>query len=42
MFIIFEDKECIADIERPGLGDLENPGRLPVQHSFEGTGDCGL
>ena len=31
---VFEVRESIADIstELPCLGDLENPGRLPVQH----------
>ena len=24
------------------MGDLENPGRLPVQHVLGGTGDCVL
>ena len=24
------------------FGDLENPGRLPVQHVLGGTGDCVL
>ena len=39
---VFEVRESIADIstELPCLGDLENPGRLPVQHVFGGTGDC--
>ena len=38
---IFEIKESIADIstELPCLGDLENPGKLPVQRV---TGDCVL
>ena len=41
---VFGVKESIADIstELPCLGDLENPGRLPVQHVFGGTGDCVL
>ena len=35
-------KESIADIstELTCLGDLENPGRLPVQQVLGGTGDC--
>ena len=39
---VFGDKESFADIstELPCLGDLENPGRLPVQHVLGGTGDC--
>ena len=41
---VFGVKESIADIstELPCLGDLENPGRLPVQHVLGGTGDCVL
>ena len=41
---VFGFKESIADIstELPCLGDLENPGRLPVQHELGGTGDCVL
>ena len=41
---VFEVRESIADIstELPCLGDLENPGRLPVQHVLGGTGDCVL
>ena len=37
---IFEIKESIADIstELPCLGDLENPGRLPVQQVSARTG----
>ena len=41
---VFEVREPIADIstELPCVGDLENPGRLPVQHVLGGTGDCVL
>ena len=41
---VFGVEESIADIstELPCLGDLENPGRLPVQHVLGGTGDCVL
>ena len=41
---VFEVRESIADIstELPCLGDLENPGRLPVQHVLGGTGECVL
>ena len=41
---VFEVKESIADIptELPCLGDLENPGQLPVQEVLEGTDDCVL
>ena len=41
---IFDIKESIANIftELPCLGDLENPGRLPVQQVLAGTGDCVL
>ena len=41
-WICHEVREFIADIsiQLPCLGDLENPGRLPVQHVLEGTGDC--
>ena len=41
---VFGVKESIADIstELPCLGDLENPGWLPVQHVPGGTGDCVL
>ena len=41
---VFGVKESIPDIstELPCLGDLENPGRLPVQHVLGGTGDCVL
>ena len=37
---VFEVRESIADIftELPCLGDLENPGRLPVQQVLGGTG----
>ena len=37
-------RESVADIstELQSLGDLENPGRLPVQHVLGGTGDCVL
>ena len=39
---VFEGKESIFDIitELPFLGDLENPGQLPVQEVLEGTDDC--
>ena len=38
----FEVRESIADIstELPCLGDLESPGRLPVQQVLGGSGDC--
>ena len=38
---VFEVKESIADIpsELRYLGDLENPGQLPVQEVLEGTDD---
>ena len=38
---VFEVKESIAYIptELPCLGDLENPGQLPVQEVLEGTDD---
>ena len=41
---VFKDKESIAAIptELSSLGDLENPGQLPVQEVFEGTDDCVL
>ena len=41
---VFGVKESIAHIstELPCLGDLENPGRLPVQHVLGDTGDCVL
>ena len=41
---VFEIKESIADIhtELPCLGDLENPGQLPVQEVLEGTYDSVL
>ena len=41
---VFGVKESIADIstQLPCLGDLETPGRLPVQHVLGGTGDCVL
>ena len=41
---VFEVKESISDIpiELPCLGDLENPGQLPVQRVLEGTDDCVL
>ena len=41
---VFGIKESIADIstELPCLGDLEKPGRLPVQQVPAGTGDCVL
>ena len=41
---VFKDKEFIFDIitELPCLGDLENPGQLPVQEVLEGTDDCVL
>ena len=39
---VFEIRESIADIstELPCLGDLENPGKLPVQDGLEDTGEC--
>ena len=38
---VFEFKESIAviPIELPCLGDLENPGQLPVEEVFKGTDD---
>ena len=41
---VFGVNESTADIstELPCLGDLENPGRLPVQPILGGTGDCVL
>ena len=38
---VFEVKESIADIstELPCLGDLGNPGQLPVQEVLGGTDD---
>ena len=41
---VFGVKKSIADIstELPCLGDLENPGGLPVQDVLGGTGDCVL
>ena len=41
---VFKVKESIADIpsELLCLGDLENPGQLPVQEVLEGTDDCVL
>ena len=39
---VLEGEESIFDIitELPCLGDLENPGQLPVQEVLEGTDDC--
>ena len=39
---VFEVKKSISDIptELPCLGDLENPGQLPVHGVLEGTDDC--
>ena len=41
---VFEIRESIADIstELPCLGDLENPGKLPVQDVLKDTGECVL
>ena len=41
---VFEGEESISDIpiELPCFGDLENPGKLPVQEVLEGTDDCVL
>ena len=41
---VFEIRESIADIstELPYLGNLENPGKLPVQDVLGGTGECVL
>ena len=41
---VFEVRESIADIstELPCLGNLENPGKLPVQDVLGGTGECVL
>ena len=41
---VFEGEESIFDIisELPCLGDLENPGQLPVQEVLEGTDDSVL
>ena len=43
-YLCFQVKEFIADIptELLCLGDLENPGQLPVQEVLEGTDDCVL
>ena len=43
-FYVFEGKESIFDTmtELSCLGDLENPGQLPVQEVLEGTDDCVL
>ena len=43
-FYVFEGEESIFDIitKPPCLGDLENPGQLPVQEVLEGTDDCVL
>ena len=40
----FEVEESNADVstELPSLGDLENPGRLPVQEVLRDTGECVL
>jgi hypothetical protein len=41
---VFEVRDSIADIstELPCLGNLENPGKLPVQDVIGGTGECVL
>ena len=41
---VSEVKKSIADIlsELLCLGDLKNPGQLPVQEVLEGTDDCVL
>ena len=41
---VFEGKKSISDIitELLCLGDLENPGKLPVQEVLKGTDDCVL
>ena len=41
---VYEGKESIFDIitEFPCLGDLENPGQLPVQEVPKGIDDCVL
>ena len=41
---VLEVKESISDIstELPCLGDLKNPGQLPVQEVLDGTDDCVL
>ena len=41
---VFEVKKSISDIptELPCLGDLKNPGQLPVQEVLRGTDDCVL
>ena len=38
---VFEVKESISDIPRelPCVGNLENPGRLPVQEDLRGIDD---
>ena len=43
-FHVFEGGKSIFDIitKLPCLGDLENPGQLPVQEVLEGTDDCVL
>ena len=39
---VSEVKESITDIstEQPCLGDIENPGRFPVQHVLGGIDGC--
>ena len=41
---VFDGKESIVDIiiELSFSGDLENPGKLPVQEVLEGNDDCVL
>ena len=41
---VFEVDKSISDIptELPYLGDLENPGQLPVQEVLRGTDNCVL
>ena len=42
--LVLQVRESIADIfiELPCLGNLENPGKLPVQDVLGGTGECVL
>ena len=41
---VFEVEESYSDVhsELPFLGNLKNPGKLPVQHVLEDTGECVL
>ena len=37
LLIFLQSYQCL-----PCLGDIKNPGRLPVQHVLGGTGECVL